>query len=175
MASQDDYVQQDAFAATWLRLAENLDGIREPLKLPGWLTTTAINEARNVARAARPQDISLDGWWQRGDTPEQGSRDGRAGAAIATAEASPEDVLLRDEVGDMVRQAFRKLSDECRELLTLLVMSDPAPTYAEVETLLGRPHGSLGPTRRRCLDKLRKLLDDGAPPRQPGWTSEERP
>jgi RNA polymerase sigma factor (sigma-70 family) len=167
MTTSDTELQQDAFAATWLKLAEHLHQIREPRKLPGWLTTTATNEVRKLARAIRPQDVPIDSWSAPGSSGS--SREG-ADRPIPATDPDPADMLIRTEAGVEVRRAFRQLSDECRQLLTVLVVSDPRPSYAELEVLLGRPHGYIGPTRRRCLEKLRKLLavDDGPePPRQP--------
>jgi RNA polymerase sigma factor (sigma-70 family) len=161
MATSDDQLRQDAFAATWLRLAEHLVEIREPLKLPGWLTTTATNEVRSLVRARRPQDVSIDGWWGADSSDAHRTPYRSTSATIPATDPAPDDVLLRAEMGDAVRRAFAKLSDDCRHLLTILVVSDPPPSYAEVETMLGRPHGSIGPTRRRCLDKLRSLLNEG--------------
>ena len=54
MMTFDHEVREDAFAATWLRLAERLATIREPEKLPGWLTTTACNEVRSM-KCPRPK------------------------------------------------------------------------------------------------------------------------
>ena len=55
MMTSDREMRDDAFAATWLRLAERLDTIREPEKLPGWLATTACNEVRQIVRIVIPQ------------------------------------------------------------------------------------------------------------------------
>ena len=63
MMTADREVRDDAFAATWLRLAERLDSIREPEKLPGWLTTTATNEVRQIVRQRHRQDISITESW----------------------------------------------------------------------------------------------------------------
>ena len=157
MTSSDHELRQDAFAATWLRLAEHLHDIREPRKLPGWLTTTATNEVRKLARAIRPDNVSIDGWWGQAPSGSQGEPNGRA---IPATDPSADEMLVRAETGVAVRRAFGRLSDECRQLLTVLIVSDPRPSYAEAEALLGRPHGSIGPTRRRCLEKLRTLLSE---------------
>ena len=55
--------------------------------------------------------------------------------------------------------AFERLDDGCRDLISALYYEDPAPSYQEISERLGRPVGSLGPTRNRCLKKLRKLYD----------------
>ena len=63
MMTYDREIRDDAFAATWLRLAERLDSIREPEKLPGWLTTTACNEVRQIVRQRGRDHLSLTESW----------------------------------------------------------------------------------------------------------------
>jgi RNA polymerase sigma factor (sigma-70 family) len=155
MTTYDREVRDDAFAATWLRLAERLHTIREPEKLPGWLTTTACNEVRQIVRQRSRQHLSLD--------------DPISGAAGSTDGAGLLDVLvgdpgehagamLRDEQCRTVRAAFARLDEGCREIITVLVLADPPIAYDEASEMLGRPIGSLGPTRRRCLEKMKSLL-----------------
>jgi RNA polymerase sigma factor (sigma-70 family) len=162
MMTTDHEVRNDAFAATWLRLAERLDTIREPQKLPGWLATTATNEVRQIIR-------------QQGRTT-LGLHDARPGAlggglgdlldTVAGDEGEHERHLIALDDARDVRAAFARLDDGCRQVITVLVLSDPPLAYDQASELLGRPIGSLGPTRKRCLDKMRKLLDpaegDGA-------------
>ncbi len=62
--------------------------------------------------------------------------------------------LHRDELCRSVRQGFASLPQSCQDLLRLLAADPPVP-YNEIERLLGMAHGSIGPTRRRCLEKLR--------------------
>ena len=151
MMTTDDAARQDAFAATWLRLVERLDTIREPEKLPGWLTTTATNEVRQLMRHRSRHHVHVD--WSApsgvfGLLTEAGATDG-----------DHERELVRAETRRTVRRAFATLDDDCRELLALLVLSDPPISYKEASELLGRPIGSLGPSRNRCLQKLRATLD----------------
>ncbi len=149
MASSDPEVRNDAFGATWLRLAESLHKIREPEKLPGWLATTATNEVRRLVRRRRVQTVAVDwtaadAWMTELDSVEP------------SANAAPDAGLLRAEAADAVRRAFSRLDDACREILAVLVVEHDV-NYAEAAARLGRPVGSLGPTRRRCLDKLRDM------------------
>lgn len=153
MMTSDREVRDDAFAATWLRLAERLESIREPEKLPGWLTTTATNEVRQIVRQRGRQDVSLTESW--GTTSGVGDLldtliddDGEHAAG-----------MVADEKRREVRTAFRRLDENCREILTILVLADPPVPYDEASEQLGRPVGSLGPSRRRCLEKMKSLLD----------------
>ena len=63
------------------------------------------------------------------------------------------------EDAEQVRAAFRRLDDGCRQVITVLVLTDPPLAYDQASELLGRPIGSLGPTRKRCLEKIRTLLE----------------
>jgi hypothetical protein len=65
--------------------------------------------------------------------------------------------LITDERDRVLWSTFQQLSHRCRELLRIVSMVD-RPDYAVVGDALGMPHGSIGPTRGRCLAKLRTLL-----------------
>jgi RNA polymerase sigma factor (sigma-70 family) len=128
---------------TWLRLIENLDRIREPERLGGWLATTARHESLRLIRL-RGREIVTD----------EESRFDRE----SSLEPSPESVVIGRERDRAVRRAFSRLSERCRALLELVIVV--APPYAEVALALDMPVGSIGPTRARCLERLRRLLDD---------------
>ncbi len=159
MMTTDREVRDDAFAATWLRLAERLDGIREPEKLPGWLTTTATNEVRQIVRQRHRQDISITESWSGP------SHIGDLVDTLVGDDGEHADGMLSDERRRHVRAAFGRLDEPCREIITVLVLADPPVPYDEASETLGRPIGSLGPSRRRCLDKMRTLLEP-----EPGGT-----
>jgi RNA polymerase sigma factor (sigma-70 family) len=127
---------------TWLRLLENLDRIREPERLGGWLATTARRESQRLQRL-HGREVVTDDEARFDDVP----------ATLPT----PEDAMLSAERRRQLRRAFAKLPEHCRRLLHLVVVV--APPYAEVAAALDMPIGSIGPTRARCLDRLRKLLD----------------
>ena len=127
---------EDAYAATMFRLAEHLDRIRDPERLPGWIATTARNETLGLVRSRR-RTMVVDA------VPE---RD--------TGTGEPDDALVRDELRDAVRRAFALLDERCQRLLRILTADPPIP-YDDVGALLEMPHGSIGPTRRRCLETLR--------------------
>ena len=133
--SSDD--RKDAFAATFFRLYERLGSVREPAKLPGWVATTARNEVHTLLRSRR-RDIPTD----IGDEH------------LPVVEDEPAGGLLEAELSDALHRGLARLSAACRDLLHLLTL-DPPLSYAEVGDLLDLPHGSIGPTRQRCLDRLR--------------------
>ena len=127
----DDADAKDAVAATFLRLAEHLDRIREPAKLPGWIISAARREAYAILRSQRRLDRSID-------VPE-----------VAVHVDHGRDVDS-DELRAAMWAGLQRLSERCRHLLSLLT-ADPAPKYEEIREELGMPHGSIGPTRRGCL------------------------
>lgn len=154
MMTADPDVREDAFAATWLRLAERLDTIREPEKLPGWLVTTATNEVRQIVRRRGPGEVSLSTTWGSEADRELGDR-------LVGDDGEHARDVVRGEERAVVRAAFAQLDPGCREIITVLVLADPPVPYDEASERLGRPIGSLGPTRGRCLEKLKRLLGPG--------------
>lgn len=126
----------------WLRLVEHLGRIRSPDALGGWIAATTRHECLRVLRAADRVVLSGDeAVFDRDDV-----RDDGLDAALLVYERDR--ALLR---------AFERLGPRCRELLRLMV-ADPAPTYDEISAALDMPVGSIGPTRGRCLEQLRRLL-----------------
>ncbi len=153
MLTSDREIREDAFAATWLRLAERLDTIREPEKLPGWLATTSCNEVRQIVRQRGRRHLSLN--------ESFGTAAGGVDLidTFTTDDGEHAAGLIADETHGDVRAAFARLDENCREIITVLVLADPPLAYDEASEQLGRPIGSLGPSRRRCLDKMKSLLD----------------
>jgi RNA polymerase sigma factor (sigma-70 family) len=141
----------DVFQTTWLRLTEHLDRIEKPGHVGAWLATTARRESLRVARSSTrtvPADeATLVALGQSDDySPEQ---------AVLDAEGA----LLASERAARLWRAFGQLTKNCKELLRVL-MAAPPPSYAEVSAALGIPVGSIGPTRARCLQRLRERLAD---------------
>jgi RNA polymerase sigma factor (sigma-70 family) len=137
----------DVSQLTWLRLLENLDRIRDPRRLPGWLATTCRRECLALQRRARSslavEDDHLD----------------RLLGGVPGADRK----ILTDDQYAVLWEAFLKLSEWCQRILRTLVIDadEGPPSYRQVADQLKVPVGSLGPTRARCLDQLRKLLDSG--------------
>jgi RNA polymerase sigma factor (sigma-70 family) len=136
---------EDLVQTAWLRLLERAGTLRDPGAVGPWLCTIVRNEARRYLSRHReiPTALQLDN--QAGDSDPADAR------------------LVRDERVRAFRLAFAQLGSECQRLLRMLV-TEPALSYDEIAAALGRPRGSLGPTRRRCLDRLRTLLPAGLEP-----------
>ena len=131
----------DVSQSVWLRLVDQLDKIRDPAALPGWLATTARRECGRVARAARGPHAAVFGL-DAENLPD------------AQAEAAEQE-LLAAERHAALREAFTHLPPACQRLVAELTADPPLP-YAEVSAKLGIPVGSIGPTRNRCLDRMRR-------------------
>lgn len=136
----------DVVQNTWLRLVDNLDTIQQRAALAGWLATTARNEALSMLRR-RARDVPM--------------RDEDLGPIVTDAEALALDTALLDEERDaQLWTCYASLSARCQRLLRVLMACD-RPSYEQVSETLDIPVGSIGPTRSRCLDKLRGIMTDG--------------
>ena len=130
--------EQDLTQITWMRLLEHGDSVRTPEALPGWLATTARREAMR-RQTARLREVVVDpAEWP--EVPD--ATDADAG-------------LLATERAAAVARALATLPPRPRALAELLVR-EPEPSYAEISLALGMPVGSIGPTRARCLEALRR-------------------
>jgi RNA polymerase sigma factor (sigma-70 family) len=132
---------EDVGQTVWLQLMSQLGKIRDPAALPGWLATVTRRECLRVMSAAqRPLAASYV-----------------ISAEIIADEQSgmAEQELLAAERHAALREAFAALPPSGQRLIALL-LEDPPMSYAEISARLGMPVGSIGPTRRRCLDKLRR-------------------
>lgn len=132
----------DVNQTLWLRLVEQIGRLREPEALPGWIMTTTRNECLRVLRVQ--QRTHLYDPLSESDALESEQMD-----------ADVESDLLAVERRQALRDGFAELTDQCKRLLTKL-MTDPPPSYQVVSEELAMPVGSIGPTRIRCLEKLRK-------------------
>ena len=132
---------EDVGQSVWLHLVDQLHRIRDPAALPGWLATVTRRECLRILRAARGPLVAGYGL-DAEILPDEQAR---------TAEQE----LLLAERHAAVREAFVHLPP-CDQRLLALLIEDPPMSYAEISARLGIPVGSIGPTRRRCLDKLRR-------------------
>lgn len=125
----------DVVQTTWLRLVERIDGLRDPSATVCWLATTARNESLRLVRR-RGRDLPV--------VP-----------APRAPEPEPDRVVLDRERVGLVGAALEALPRRCRTLLRLFAL---APGQSELAAALGIPVGSVGPTRARCLNALRRLV-----------------
>lgn len=135
----DDALAKDVSQTVWLKLIENIDRIKDPERLPGWLATTTRREAMRVAKV-RDRVVVTDFEYD-----------------IEDPSPSLDEMFIDEEENRVVVRAFSTLDDVCRQLLRLM-MIEPALSYEEISEATGRPIGSLGPTRARCLAKLKGAI-----------------
>lgn len=135
---------EDVLQTVWMRLITHLDGIHDAGALTGWLVTTTKREAWRVRAASRKQlPVDQDVF---ADLPNKGP-------------GSEEQVILEDQRRELWA-AIGMLPRRCQELLRIMAFA-PRSDYATVAAALGMRIGSIGPTRGRCLAKLRALLANG--------------
>lgn len=140
-----DDVGQDVFLA----LAQNLHTIEDPERLPGWLVTTARRITWRTLQRRRAEEPL-----------EHDESDGQAATPQHLIAPTPTANELLDTWNrqKMLTQAMDHLQPRCRQLLTLLFLVDDEPSYDDISAQLGIPKGSIGPTRNRCLQRLRAIL-----------------
>ena len=131
----------DVGQSVWLRLLDQLDRVREPAALPGWLSTTTRRECLRVLSAAQGPHATIYA------LDVESLPDQQAGTA--------DQELLAAERHAALRAAFTQLPPNGQQLLALLTADPPTP-YADISAQLGIPVGSIGPTRSRYLDKIRR-------------------
>ena len=149
----DEHVVKDALQITWMKFfhlvreveAGRSGGLIDPENLRAWLARTLRNSLHDEHRRQQRQEGLAE----------------RAQAAMpASATVSDPDYLEgveREERHSLLRSAFSRLGQTCRELLGLMLI-DPPLSYAEVAELMDKPVGSIGPTRQRCIDTVQAIL-----------------
>ena len=131
----------DVHQIIWLQLVSQLDKIRDPAALPGWLATTTQRECSRILRLAKRSPVIED-------LPDIENIPGEQARTV-------EQELLVAERHAVLREAFMDLPPAGQRLIALLTIDPPLP-YAEIAARLGMRVGSIGPTRARCLDRLRR-------------------
>lgn len=133
---------RDAEQRTWLRLVENLRSLRDPDRLGGWLSTTASRECLRILREGQGVvAVEMD--------------------AVPDPERGVEDRIVDADTAARLWGIVATLPPRGRTIMTALFAEDPRP-YAEVARETGIPIGSLGPSRARLVDRVRRTFDDGA-------------
>lgn len=137
-----DEDMSDVFQDVFTALLKGLPRLRDGRTLVRWLSSTTERIARTTALKRR----------------REAAREDREEATVANLQDSGEAIgedLERIERQHQVRLAMGGVSERCKRLLEALYYEDPTPSYAELSQRLGVPVGSLGPTRARCMDRLK--------------------
>ena len=125
----------DVFQQVWLELYQRLDDLRNIEALPAWLITVTRRRSYAALHASYGSEPLAD------DIPDVSEQ------------------LSQIEREHEVERALDHLPDRCRRLIDLLYFDVMEPSYSQIAATLGMPEASVGPTRARCLEKLRKLLE----------------
>jgi RNA polymerase sigma factor (sigma-70 family) len=142
----------DVFQTTFSRLFEHLERIDDPSRIQAWLVTTAKRESlRLLEQSRRVVDLAPAAGADEDDGSDPLDR-------LPSDDPLPEQLLSDLQQQDRLRRAVSQLDERSRTLIELLFLQDEPPSYAEIAARLGIPEGSIGPTRARCLDKLRAIL-----------------
>lgn len=145
--SSDDAA--DIFQSVCLKLYEKLDTLRNHEKISSWLITTTARASWRVSARQRKeqQAFSVD---------DEGVSDSLAELATTAPLADEERELLERQ--QIIREGVESLPARCRDLITMLFYQKDELSYAEIARRMNMPVPSVGPTRARCLEKLKKLL-----------------
>jgi RNA polymerase sigma factor (sigma-70 family) len=152
----DEHVAADVFQSVFEKLVAHLQRLRQPERLQAWIVTTAKREGL-AARRHGQRHVSMT----RADDDDDGDP-----GEWDLADDSPRAEQLLDELQQLhrLRLGLERLDGRCRDLLLLTFRDeDERLGYDEIGRRLDLPVGSIGPTRARCLGKLRKLLPPDDP------------
>jgi RNA polymerase sigma factor (sigma-70 family) len=137
----------DVFQAVWLTLLKHLDNLEQPERLSAWLVTTAKRECWQRRRGAEydrsttlaPEAMPDEGWER---------------------EEGMEEIVGRFQQYQELESLLQQLDERCRLLLYYLYYDLESPSYEEISQYLDMPVGAIGPTRARCLKKVRELMEE---------------
>lgn len=146
-AGLDQEQAADVLQRVFTILLEHIDEIEQPARIGAWLVATARREAWRMQR--REQAVR--------NTSELSET---VLATLVDKADLPDELILRLEAQHKVRMAVAALDERCRKLLTMLFLEPDAPSYSQIAATMGMREGAIGPTRARCLQKLRQLLLD---------------
>ncbi len=150
-AGLDESQSADVFQRTFSKLFENLGRINQPDRIQAWLVTTARRETLSLIHQQHREPSLLDAENCYGETHFETVRDDTP---------LPDKALEDLQEQHMIRAAIESLGEPCCQLLKMLFYDTNHPPYTEIAAALNMSEGSLGPTRARCLQKLRRLLED---------------
>lgn len=132
----------DVTQLTFTILVQSMDQLPEDSRLGGWLTTVARRHTWRLLERNRRQGI------------------GRHAVLDENITGGGTNPVESWELGEWLRQGLSLLGRSCKDLLFALYLDPTQPSYAEVAERLGMAVGSVGPTRIRCLERLRRMLDE---------------
>lgn len=142
----------DVYQTVCLALWNGLGKLRSEKALTNWILVTTNRQAERLARRRRRQVVTGEAGSAEGDDALQ---------RLPAARVDPLAVVEELQLKHLLKRAMDRLPERCAELLTKLYLVEEQPDYDSLSRELGIPRGSLGPTRGRCLEKLKKLYEKG--------------
>jgi len=139
--------REDVFQNVCIAVYRSIGSLRDPARLATWLYGVAYRQSVNILRR-RGRELPLE-------TEDGVERE------FPSAEPPPDHMLEDFERAGQLRDALETLDPRCRRLLTAIYLEDPAWSYNEIAERFAMPIGSIGPTRARCLKKLRDGMERG--------------
>ncbi|MGB5107552.1 MAG: sigma-70 family RNA polymerase sigma factor [Candidatus Zixiibacteriota bacterium] len=132
----------DCFQQTWVLLFNNRHKLQDPARLSAWLVTTAKREAIRLKHRVGPD-------------PGDDNSNEQVDAALL-----PDEELLQMEKQAQIEGAIQQLEPRCQKLVDAFFFADEEQSYEEIAKSLGIASNSLGPIRRRCLERLKRILEE---------------
>jgi len=153
-AGLDPVTGEDVLQTVWMNLLHSADGVRDPQTIVKWLLTATRREAWRVSKRSRADEAQSAAVF---------GVDSEEVIAVPEQREGPEEAVFRGDRERLLWQHVQSLPVRCRQLVCVIAFADK-PDYAHLAESLGMPVGSIGPTRGRCLAKLRDELA-----RDPHW------
>jgi RNA polymerase sigma factor (sigma-70 family) len=154
-AGVDPVAAEDVVQTVWLNLFHHADALREPRTVTKWVLTSTRREAWRVSGRSRDE--------QKRSAAVFGVDDEELMDVPAQPSSAPDEAVLHDDRQRVLWRHVQSLPERCRQLISVIAFAD-RPDYSGLAEALGMPVGSIGPTRGRCLGKLRDRLG-----RDPHW------
>ena len=142
----------DVGQETFLALAQHLHTIDDPERLPAWLVTTARRFTWRAIQRRRSETPLEEG-------DDSAGGDANGGYQLVSPLPTPGDLVEGWSRQEALQAGLQRLQERCRALLTLVFLRADEPSYDDIAAQLGIPKGSIGPTRNRCLQQLRTILE----------------
>jgi RNA polymerase sigma factor (sigma-70 family) len=136
----------DVFQSVCMALFQNLAGLKDQAKLSSWLITVCVRECWKLRERKRAAELREVTEWRE------------SGNGHDVSPPAVEEDMLAFERQQIVRRAVELLPLQCRRLIEYLFYHESPATYAEISRSFGIPIASIGPTRGRCLAKLKTNL-----------------
>ncbi len=147
----------DVSQLTFTIFMQSMDSLRDDSRLGAWLATVARRHSWRLMEKNRREGTSGKEDLASSDLAHKDGNDDSGAAALFGGD---DDAPEKWETVQWLDQGLAQVGAKCRELLSILYFDEESPSYIDVAKKLGMPIGSIGPTRARCLKRLKEALED---------------